>query len=218
MLSLVCGKEASPFRVDAFISQFRLGSRIELSSVRILYLLDKVQIVLADLFDLFAHPLRSCRDTASGSCHYVLQLFFAFYTQADLSTWYADDFAKKHEGAAKKAKREICEVRFEGNAVVRQDANSTGIYADAGKPIKAPITLKFDLAQIADVLSVLRTKDTGSVMAFADDAGLVSFLWEDAFASWELYLPTLNSDGSRLQSRRFAPMSAEAGCDNSSSN
>ena len=85
------------------------------------------------------------------------------YTQADLATWYSDDFAKKHEGAAKKSKCEAAEVRFEGNAVVRQ--GTYGTYADAGKSSKAPITVKFDLAQIADVLSVLRTKDTGHVMA-----------------------------------------------------
>ena len=138
------------------------------------------------------------------------------YTQADLATWYSDDFAKKHEGAAKKSKCEAAVVRFVGNAVVRQ--GTYGTYADAGKSSKAPITVKFDLAQIADVLSVLRTKDTGHVMAFADDGGLVGFFWEDSLAFWELYLPALAADGARLQSRRLAPMTVEAVCDDSSAN
>ena len=138
------------------------------------------------------------------------------YTQADLATWYSDDFAKKHEGAAKKSKCEAAEVRFEGNAVIRQ--GTYGTYADAGKSSKAPITVKFDLAQIADVLSVLRTKDTGHVMAFADDGGLVGFFWEDSLAFWELYLPALAADGTRLQSRRLAPMTVESVCDDSSAN
>jgi hypothetical protein len=136
------------------------------------------------------------------------------YTQADLSSWYADDFAKAHNGAAKKSKREASEVRFEGNAVLRQDA---GGYVDAGKLNKAPTTLKFDLAQIADVVSTLQTADSASVMAFADDGGLVGFFWEDALASWELYLPTLTADGSRLQGRRLSPMTAHADYCNGSS-
>lgn len=136
------------------------------------------------------------------------------YTQADLSSWYADDFAKAHNGAAKKSKREASEVRFEGNAVLRQDA---GGYVDAGKLNKAPTTLKFDLAQIADVVSTLQTAVSASVMAFADDGGLVGFFWEDALASWELYLPTLTADGSRLQGRRLSPMTAHADYCNGSS-
>jgi hypothetical protein len=131
------------------------------------------------------------------------------YTREELLAWYGRDFAKKHAGAAAKAKREAVDISVDGNSVLAKTADGTLHYVDSGKQAKAPVKMKFDLAMFADCLEILGKQEVFSFRAMADDGGLLSFSWEDELASWELYLPTLTADGQGLQSRRLAPMRVE---------